>query len=78
VEEECGYGVNGGQCESALPSNSGQLGEYIGEGSARMVGDRVIKPLSSLHYFLKKVHTVVWMCIRVVCLFFLWQSTLLI
>jgi hypothetical protein len=65
VEEEGGDGVNGGQCESALLLNPRQLDKYIGEGSTMMEEDRAIKPLSSLHYFLKKI----------VCPFFLWQST---
>jgi hypothetical protein len=31
--------------------------EYIGGDSAGMKGNRIIKPLSSLHYFSKKDHT---------------------
>jgi hypothetical protein len=56
VEEECGDGVNGGQCESAPPlkKNPRQLGEYIGERSARMERDHAIKPLPSLHFFFPK------------------------
>jgi hypothetical protein len=37
--------------------NPRRLHVYIGEGSARMLRDRCIKSLSSLHWFLKMDHT---------------------
>jgi hypothetical protein len=38
-------------------SNPRLLGEYIGEGSARLEGNHYIKSLSSLHIFPKRGHT---------------------
>jgi hypothetical protein len=35
VEEGCGGGVNGSQCESALLQTLGNMGAFIGEGSER-------------------------------------------
>jgi hypothetical protein len=53
--------------------NPRQLGEYIGERSARMERDHAIKPLPSLHFFFSEKKSIrpVWMCIRVVCPSFL-------